>query len=81
MVKGNIIYANEESKELLQALGGFPFFVVVHNTIETKGTARARMSKEFDTDHLFAAIKSLARKDKAFKEKLADYIIDLSKEI
>lgn len=81
MVKGNIIYADEESKELLQALGGFPFFVVVHNTIETKGTACARVTRNFDFDHLFNTIKILARTNKEFREKLPDYIIDLSKEV
>jgi hypothetical protein len=81
MVEHKVIFIDKDKQELMQAIEGFPFFVVVQDTIDTKGTARARMSKEFDTDHLFAAIKSLARKDKAFKEKLADYIIDLSKEI
>lgn len=81
MVKGNIIYADEDSRELLQALGGYPFFVVVQDSFETKGSAHGRVSNNFDFDHLFDMIKLLARKNPAFKQKLADYIIDLSKEV
>lgn len=81
MGKDKTIDIEQNQSELLQALSGFPYFIVVQNTIETKGSARGRVSNNFDYDHLFGMIKLIARNDAKFKEKLVDYIIDLSKEV
>ena len=81
MSKDRAIEINQNESELLQAMHGFPYFIVVQNTIETKGSARGRVSNNFDYDHLFGMIKLIARNDRNFREKLVDYIIDLSKEI
>lgn len=76
-----MIKIDAETQELWQALNGYPFFIVVQDSFATKGLAAARVSRNFDYDHLFNVIKVIARTNKAFKEKLTDYIIDLSKEV
>lgn len=81
MSKDKAIEINRNEIELVQAMNGFPYFIVVQNTIETKGSARGRVSNNFDYDHLFGMIKLIARYDRNFREKLVDYIIDLSKEV
>lgn len=72
------ININENISELQQAANGFPYFIVVQNTIDTKGSSRGRVTDNFDYDHLFGMIKLIAKHNKQFKEKLVDYIIDLS---
>lgn len=79
MSKDKAIEINQNESELVQAMNGFPYFIVVQNTIETKGSARGRVTDNFDYDHLFGMIKLIAKHNKQFKEKLVDYIIDLSR--
>lgn len=68
--------SQEESQPLVMAATGSPYFLLV----DTEEGFYASIKEGFDVSHIFDWIVRYARDDKEFKDALADFVIDLSKE-
>ena len=71
------VFDGKLSQPLAYAALGCPHMVVT----QVEDDVIAEATPGFDTDNLFLVIKDLARSNSKFKEALADYIIELSKEV
>lgn len=71
-----LILEGDEAKELVLAAIGNPYLIIV----EKDDNVYSKVTNGFDVGLVFEWIKRLAKEDKAFKEALADFVIDLSKE-
>lgn len=68
----------EQAKPIMLAVAGKPYFLLVRE----KGKCyNSSMTQDFDLGALFHWLILHAREDKEFRNRLADYVIDLSKEI
>ena len=68
----------EEAKPLILAMSGKPYFLLVRE----KGKMYASsMTDNFNISALFHWIALYARENKEFRSHLADFVIDLSKEV
>ena len=70
------VYEGKLSKALGYATLGYPHLCL---TIISEDEVEGEMTPGFDTDYLFDMLKDLAQYNEAFRKKLVDYVIDLSK--
>jgi len=69
----------DEAEVLFKAMHGYPYFIIVDDDDEKKSFI-SNLTEGFDVGLVFEWIKGYARENEDFKKKLADFVIDLSKE-
>lgn len=68
----------EQAKPIMLAVSGKSYFLLVHE----KGKCyNSSITQDFDLGALFHWLILHARENKEFRDRLADYVIDLSKEV
>ena len=75
------IYLNENDKELILAALGNPYFLIVEKERKDDVKVYSKVTEGFDIGYIFEWIIAYAREDEEFKKALADFVIDLSKEV